>query len=1094
MDGVRSQGDAKLLALIESADDPIWSVDAGGRLIAFNHAFERRLKRSSNSCAAVGMSAEDCLPATGDSSWPDLYARAVSQGPFRKEFTFADGRTLELAFSPMVADGETLGVSVFGKDVTDRKAGEERLVATTEALRRSEERYRTTFEQAAVGIIHTSLGGRFLRCNARFAEIVGYTQEEVSNLTFSQITAAEDLDESLRTLIRMTKGEIENASWEKRYIRKDGRLTWVKLTISVQRDEDGQALHYIALAEDINERKAMEAGLEAARKSVQSSEALYRTVFQTSPDAIALARLDDGVYLEVNQAFLDFTGYKRHEVVGKKSIELHNWRDLRDRDTWLAALRADSICRNLDSSFARRDGQVYWGRLTSVVIEIDGLPCTYTIVRDITESRAAKARLSAAMEALQASEAHYRTVFQTSVDGIAISQMGDGKYVDVNRAFLELMGYEREEVLGRTSLELNFWVDPEVRKKMIEALQEKSDFRDMQTQYVRKSGQTVWVSVSGAAIEIEGVPCILSIVRDISAAKAAEERLAEAQRAKLASELRYATAFQTSLDAVNINRQSDGVYLDCNRAFLDIMGYQREDVLGRSSLELNIWADQRDRERLVDALVQGSNCQGLEVQFCKKNGEIFWGQMSASVMEVDGVPCILSITRDITDAKVAETEIRDLAFYDTLTRLPNRRLMGERLRQTLAASARGNRKGALLFIDLDNFKTLNDTLGHKMGDLLLQEVAKRLSACMREADTVARLGGDEFVVILEDLSETAQEAAAHAKTVAEKILTAIGMPCQLADHICLSTCSIGVTVFGDRKENIDDVLQQADIAMYQAKTAGRNTVRFFAPALQTAINARVSTEDDLRHAIGTNQFQLYYQPQIESGVLTGAEALLRWTHPLRGFLPPGDFIPLAEESGLILILGDWVLETACRQIALWAKRKETAQLTVAVNISARQLRQPEFVDQVLGALYRTGANPKCLILEITESMLVDDVEEVTAKMAALKSHGLSFSLDDFGIGYSSLSYLKSLPLDQLKIDRAFVRDMLVDQTSAAIAQTIISLSLAMGLSVIAEGVETEEQREFLAGHGCHSYQGYLFSPAVPLESFQQFLPNVSAQN
>ena len=729
-----------------------------------------------------------------------------------------------------------------------------------------------------------------------------------------------------------------------------------------------------------------------------------------------------------------------------------------------------------------------------MVVEIDGLACSYTVVRDITESRAAKARLAAAMEALRSSEAHYRTVFQTSVDGIAISQMGDGKYIDVNKAFLDLMGYERQEVIGRTSLELNFWVDPEVRKKMVEALADQSAFKNIQTQYVRKNGKIIWISVSASAIEVEGSSCILSIIRDISEAKAAEERLLAAQRAQQASELRYATAFQTSLDAVNINRLSDGAYLDCNQAFLDIMGYEREEVIGRSSLDLNIWADQRDRERLVELLLQTSHCQGLEAQFCKQSGEIFWGQMSASVMEVEGVPCILSITRDITDAKVAETEIRDLAFYDTLTRLPNRRLMWERLRQTLAAGARSNRKGALLFIDLDNFKTLNDTLGHKMGDLLLQEVAKRLCACMREADTVARLGGDEFVVILEDLSETVHEAAAHAKTVAGKILTAIGMPCQLADHICLGTCSIGVTVFGDRRESMDDVLQQADIAMYQAKAAGRNTVRFFAPALQTAINSRASTEDDLRQAIGTDQFQLYYQPQIVSGVLTGAEALLRWNHPLRGFVPPSEFIPLAEESGLILVLGDWVLETACKQIALWAKRKETADLTVAVNISARQLRQPEFVERVLNVLYRSGANPMNLKLEITESMLVDDVEEVISKMAALKFHGLSFSLDDFGTGYSSLSYLKSLPLDQLKIDRAFVRDMLVDQASAAIAQTIISLSLAMGLSVIAEGVESEEQREFLAGHGCHAYQGYLFSPAVPVEKFQQFLPNRSEAN
>jgi len=1094
MDGTCSQGNAELLALIESADDPIWAVDASGRLIAFNRAFTQHVERNSDATLATGMLAADFLPTAEDLPWTSLYARATTAGSFRRDFTFPDGRTFELAFSPMVISGQINGISVFGKEITDRKAAEARLVASSAALRRSEKRYRATFEQAAVGMIHISLGGRILRSNERFAEIVGYSQEEIRNLTFQQLTPVEDLDESLAIFMRMTQGEIETASWERRYIHKDGSLTWAKVTISVQRDENGRALHYIGLIEDINARKIAESRLAAATRALQSSETLYRTAFQTSPDAIALARMEDGVYLEVNQAFLDFAGCERHEVVGKSSFQLNTWMNPHDRDKWLADLRANSICRNLDFPFKRGDGQIIWGRITSTVIEIDGRACTYTIVRDITESRAAKTRLAAAMDALQSSEAHYRTVFETSVDGIVISQLTDGKYIDANKAFLDLLGYQREEVIGRTSMELSFWANANVQNEMVAAVRENSGIKDLETQSVRKSGEIIWVSLSGAAIEIQSVPCILGIVRDISAAKAAEERLAAAQRAQHASELRYATAFQTSLDAVNINRLSDGVYLDCNQAFLNIMGYERAEVVGHSSLDLNIWADPRDRENLVNFLRQSSNCQGLEAQFGKKDGEVFWGQMSASMMEVDGVPCILSITRDITDAKMAATEIRDLAFYDTLTRLPNRRLMWERLRQTLAAGTRSNRKGALLFIDLDNFKTLNDTLGHKMGDLLLQEVAKRLSACMRESDTVARLGGDEFVVILEDLSETAHEAAAHAKIVAEKILAAVGMPCQLADHICISTCSIGITVFGERKESIDDVLQQADIAMYQSKAAGRNTVRFFAPALQTAINTRASTEDDLRQAIGTKQFQLYYQPQIESGVLTGAEALLRWNHPVRGFLPPGEFIPLAEESGLILLLGDWVLQTACEQIAQWAKRKETARLTVAVNISPRQLRQPEFVEQVLNVLYRTGANPKNLKLEITESMLVDEVEEVIAKMAALKFHGLSFSLDDFGTGYSSLSYLKSLPIEQLKIDRAFIRDMLADQASAAIAQSIISLSLAMGLSVIAEGVETEEQRKFLADHGCHAYQGYLFSPALPMEKFQRLLPNVSAAN
>ena len=450
--------------------------------------------------------------------------------------------------------------------------------------------------------------------------------------------------------------------------------------------------------------------------------------------------------------------------------------------------------------------------------------------------------------------------------------------------------------------------------------------------------------------------------------------------------------------------------------------------------------------------------------------------------------------RELQRLKAAHDEIRNLAFFDPLTGLPNRRLLLDRLRQSLASSNRSKRKRALLFVDLDNFKTLNDTLGHHIGDLLLQEVARRITACIRESDTVARLGGDEFVVMLNDLSELTEEAGAQAKLIAEKILVGINEPYVIAGREGRSRASVGITVFGDPHDNTNEVLQQADLAMYQAKAEGRNTVRFFAPALQAAVNARAAMEEELRRGIHTNEFLLYYQSQMDHGNLVGAEALLRWHHPVRGILSPGAFISLAEETGLILPLGDWVMETACRQIAAWAGRKGQKEISVAVNISARQLRNPDFVASVLKTLDRTGADPHNLELELTESMLVDNIEDVIVKMTDLKSHGLRFSLDDFGTGYSSLAYLRRLPLDQLKIDQAFVRDILTDSSCGAIAQSIISLSKAMGLSVIAEGVETEEQRDFLARLGCHSYQGFLFSRPVPLEEFRLLLPKPSANS
>lgn len=581
---------------------------------------------------------------------------------------------------------------------------------------------------------------------------------------------------------------------------------------------------------------------------------------------------------------------------------------------------------------------------------------------------------------------------------------------------------------------------------------------------------------------------------DIDLRGVGEERLASVIRALQASEARYRTLLQTSLDCVLICRQSDGHLIEVNDAFLDLLGYLSQDVIGRTAEECGIWVNPDTLEALSQTLQQESKIRDFKTQVKKKNGEHLWVLMSATPMELDSEACIMCVMKDVSSAKAAEDEIRNLAFYDSLTQLPNRRLLLNLLRQTPGARRRDHGMKALLFVDLDNFKTLNDTLGYKTGDLLLQEVALRLSACIRNSDTVARLGGDEFVVMIEDLSESPEEAAAQAAAIADKILVAIDAPYQLPGHEWRGSCSIGITIFGDQRDNAEEVLQQADIANYQAKSTGRNTVHFFAPALQAAVHERVSLEDDLRKAIGTDQFLLEFQPQVNCGLVIGAEALIRWRHPKRGIVLPGDFIPLAEETGLILPLGNWVVQNVCTLIAALAARNEAANITFAVNISARQFRQPKFVEEVLSALDRTGASAKNLKLELTESMLVDDFEKVISKMTDLKSHGLTFSLDDFGTGYSSLSYLKRLPLDELKIDRSFVRDILVDACSGEIAHSIISLGRAMGLSVIAEGVETEAQREFLAHLGCHAFQGYLYSRPLSLEKFWHLIRSIAGNH
>ncbi len=446
------------------------------------------------------------------------------------------------------------------------------------------------------------------------------------------------------------------------------------------------------------------------------------------------------------------------------------------------------------------------------------------------------------------------------------------------------------------------------------------------------------------------------------------------------------------------------------------------------------------------------------------------------------------LRREVAERKMADDEIRNLAYHDALTRLPNRRLLFDRLQHAIAASSRSGRYCALLFIDLDNFKTLNDTLGHDAGDLLLQEVSRRLATCLREGDTAARLGGDEFVVLLENLSENAQEAATQAETTGEKIHGALNQTYQLANHEYNGTPSIGVTLFTDHQDTVDELLKRADLAMYHAKSAGRNALRFFDPQMQAVITTRATLEAGLREALLKQQFLLYYQAQVDSqGHVTGAEALLRWQHPQGELVSPMEFIPLAEDTGLILLLGRWVLETACAQLALWAACPELAHLMVAVNVSAREFHHKDFVDQVKSVLVTSGARPQRLKLELTESLLLHDVEDTIVKMTALRAEGVSFSLDDFGTGYSSLSYLKRLPLDQVKIDRSFVRDVLTDAYDSAIARSVIDLGRNLGLGVIAEGVESGAQRDFVAANGCQNYQGYLFSRPLPLHEFEKFV-------
>ncbi|ABE50734.1 diguanylate cyclase/phosphodiesterase with PAS/PAC sensor(s) [Methylobacillus flagellatus KT] len=582
----------------------------------------------------------------------------------------------------------------------------------------------------------------------------------------------------------------------------------------------------------------------------------------------------------------------------------------------------------------------------------------------------------------------------------------------------------------------------------------------------------------------------LSIVGMLIAALQSSREVTE--RALRHSETKFRAVIENAQDGI-VSIDEDGRLVEFNHAAEVMFGYRREDVLGKMLVDILIPLSLRDahrrgHERYLASGVSKMLDRRLELSALRADGTEFPVEVTITSLKEQGLPLLTGFFRDLTERRKVESEIRNLAFYDALTTLPNRRLLLDRLQQAIAASVRHGRHGAVLFIDLDNFKALNDSRGHDIGDLLLVEVARRLRQCVRNEDTVARLGGDEFVIVLEDLSLNLEQAIAQTRQVAQKVLEIINHPYQLGEIEHHNSSSIGIVLFNGNFVSMEELLKRSDTAMYEAKAAGRNTLRFFDPAMQAALERRVDMELQLRLAIVQKQLRLFCQVQVDAErKVFGAEILLRWQHPDHGLLAPKEFVGIAEDSGLIVSIGHWVLYNACLQLKDWEARPGFDSLQLAVNVSARQFRHADFVDEVRKILQSTGADPSLLKLELTESVVLDNIADAVAKMNALRELGVRFSMDDFGTGYSSLAYLKRLPLSQVKIDRSFVREIAEDASDAAMVQAILAMSNTLGLKVIAEGVETEVQFELLQSYGCRFFQGYLFAKPMLIQDFEQMV-------
>ena len=718
-----------------------------------------------------------------------------------------------------------------------------------------------------------------------------------------------------------------------------------------------------------------------------------------------------------------------------------------------------------------KDGSYKWMLDHGLVVSRDADNKPVRVIgtlSDVSERKAAESKLRM-----------LSTAIEQSPTSVVITNL-DATIEYVNPCFTEATGYSLAEAVGK---------NPRVLQS---GLTDASVYRDMWKTLTcghtwvgelinkRKNGELYFEEAYISPVkDINGeVGHYVAVKVDITARKLAEDNL------------RIAAAVFQSQEGM-IVADANAVILRVNNAFTRITGYSADEVIGSTPKVLS--SGMHDKA-FYDAMWETLNLSGTwegEVWNRHKNGEAYLERLTITAVKNNAgkVTNYVATMTDITSSKEASEEIHNLAFYDPLTQLPNRRLLLDRLKQALAASVRSGRCGALLFLDLDHFKTLNDTLGHDIGDQLLKQVSVRLSECVRKVDTVARLGGDEFVVLLENLSSKPIEAAAQTEIIATKIQAALSRPFVIGSHEHHSTGSVGATLFSNQQQaGVDAILKQADIAMYQAKDSGRNTIRFFDQEMQDAVIARANLEYELRVAITQKQFQLHFQPQVDrEGCILGAEVLIRWIHPKLGIVAPGHFIDLAEDTGLILPIGEWVLNAACAQLKEWQQYPYTKNLTLSVNVSAKQFRQADFVEQVQSFINHYAINPSLLKLELTESILFKDINGMISTMNALRNIGISFELDDFGTGYSSLQYLKKLPLSQLKIDQSFVRDIAIDSNDRTLVLTIITMAHSLGLEVIAEGVETQQQLEFLKDNGCDHYQGYLFSKPVPLEDFEALL-------
>jgi diguanylate cyclase (GGDEF)-like protein/PAS domain S-box-containing protein len=928
-----------------------------------------------------------------------------------------------------------------------------RRIALEQELRSSEYHYRGMIESlSAIAWEANTHDYSYNYVSPHAQDLLGYPLHQWRRPGFwRSIVHPEDVDYA-QTYCDREVAEGNDHSVDYRVLSADGRVVWIRDIVSMI--GYGQEPVMRGLMIDISEAKQTE-------EALRLSEGKFASVFAQCPDMLVIARLSDGCFLEANPAFAEQIGVSPADVVGRVPSELNIWGIPDIGHSLLQRLQKGSI-RNLEMPFRRSDGRLFTGLLSAEPFDLDSTAAVVLVVRDITP-------LKEAQQQLQMSEEKFAKAFHSSPDGLLITRQNDGLLVEVNDGFSRITGYHSSLSLDRTTLDLGIWVDLNERQQLLEQLRRDGFVKDFTSHIRRRDGQIRLCEISARPLPIAGEDCMLTIARDITDRHQMQEKLQLA-----------ATVFESTAEGVLITDTRQRINA-VNRAFSEITGYSEQEALGDTPrLLASGLHDSAFYAAMWYQLTAEGHWQG-EISNRRKNGEIYpsWLTISAVRNRDKFITHFVAVFADISSLKQAQARLDYQAHHDPLTGLPNRTLFESRLHAALTHSRAAYSLGAVLFLDLDRFKHINDSLGHPVGDLLLKSIAVRLKENLRDIDTVARLGGDEFIILLPGLQNPTD-----AEVVATKLLNSFSAPFQAGDHEFFMSTSIGSALFPTDGADVATLIKNADAAMYRSKAKGRNRVEHYTRDLTAQASERIALEQELRRAIERNEFTLSYQPKISllTHRLVGAEALIRWFHPTFGDVPPERFIPLAEENGMILQIGEWVLDTACQQLHEWNQRYDVFG-PLSVNLAGAQLRQPNLVNKIERLLLQHQLQPGCLQLEITENFIMSQTEEALSVLHRLKTLGVQLAIDDFGTGYSSLSYLKRLPLDILKIDQSFVRGLPDDPHDAAIVRAIIALGRSMQLTVIAEGVETPEQQQFLADEGCEQIQGYLVSLPLRAEQF-----------